>query len=48
LAGIVAIYNFDTKRESSDEVLYYLVSAMRMVQHRGKAYWKMMVGERVL
>jgi amidophosphoribosyltransferase len=48
LAGIVAIYNFNTKRESSDEVLYYLVSAMRMVQHRGKAYWKMMVGERVL
>ena len=40
----MAIYNFDTKRESSDEVLYYLVSAMRMVQHRGKAYWKMMVG----
>jgi amidophosphoribosyltransferase len=48
LAGIVAIYDFDTKRESSDEVLFYLVSAMRMVQHRGKAYWKMMVGERVL
>lgn len=48
MAGIVAIYDFDTKRESSDEVLFYLVSAMRMVQHRGKAYWKMMVGERVL
>ena len=44
----MAIYDFDTKRESSDEVLFYLVSAMRMVQHRGKAYWKMMVGERVL
>ncbi|HEX6645920.1 MAG TPA: hypothetical protein VF047_01940 [Nitrososphaeraceae archaeon] len=48
MAGIIAIYDFDTKRESSDEVLFYLVSAMRMVQHRGKAYWKMMVGERVL
>ena len=48
MAGIVAIYDFDTKRESSDEILFYLVSAMRMVQHRGKAYWKMMVGERVL
>ncbi|MGI0000301.1 MAG: hypothetical protein ACRD6Q_03675, partial [Nitrososphaeraceae archaeon] len=48
MAGIVAIYDFDTKKESSDEVLFYLVSAMRMVQHRGKAYWKMMVGERVL
>lgn len=48
MAGIVAIYDFDTKRESSDDVLFYLVSAMRMVQHRGKAYWKMMVGERVL
>ena len=44
----MAIYDFDTKRESLDEVLFYLVSAMRMVQHRGKAYWKMMVGERVL
>ena len=44
----MAIYDFDTKKESSDEVLFYLVSAMRMVQHRGKAYWKMMVGERVL
>lgn len=44
----MAIYDFDTKRESSDEILFYLVSAMRMVQHRGKAYWKMMVGERVL
>ena len=48
MAGIVAIYDFDTKRESSDDVLFYLVCAMRMVQHRGKAYWKMMVGERVL
>jgi amidophosphoribosyltransferase len=48
LAGIVAICDFDTKKESSDDVLFYLVSAMRMVQHRGKAYWKMMVGERVL
>lgn len=48
MAGIIAIYDFDTKRESSDDVLFYLVSAMRMVQHRGKAYWKMMVGERVL
>ncbi|MGZ5548739.1 MAG: hypothetical protein ACXWFZ_12410, partial [Nitrososphaeraceae archaeon] len=48
MAGIVAIYNFDTKRNSSREILFYLVSSMRMVQHRGKAYWKMMIGERVL
>jgi amidophosphoribosyltransferase len=48
LAGIVAIYNFDVKRESCDEILFYLVSAMRMLQHRGKAYWKMIVGEKVL
>ncbi len=44
----MAIYDFDAKRESTGEVLFYLVSSMRMVQHRGKAYWKMMVGERVL
>ncbi|HSE99448.1 MAG TPA: hypothetical protein VLA48_01005, partial [Nitrososphaeraceae archaeon] len=48
MAGIVAIYNFDDKRESCDEILFYLVSAMRMLQHRGKAYWKMIVGEKVL
>jgi amidophosphoribosyltransferase len=48
LAGIVAIYNFDVKRESYDEILFYLISAMRMLQHRGKAYWKMIVGEKVL
>ena len=44
----MAIYDFDTKGNSSGEILFYLVSSMRMVQHRGKAYWKMMIGERVL
>jgi amidophosphoribosyltransferase len=48
LAGIVAIYNFDIKRKSSNDLIFYLVSAMRMLQHRGKAYWKMMIGEKVL
>lgn len=48
MAGIVALYNFDTKKYSPGEILFYLVSSMRMVQHRGKAYWKMMIGDRVL
>jgi amidophosphoribosyltransferase len=48
LAGIVGIYNFDIKNESSDVIFFYLISAMRMLQHRGKAYWKIMVGEKVL
>ena len=48
MAGIVAIYNFDVKREPCDEILFYLIGAMRMLQHRGKAYWKMIVGEKVL
>jgi amidophosphoribosyltransferase len=48
LAGIVAIYNFDFKKKTSNDLIFYLVSAMRMLQHRGKAYWKMMIGEKVL
>jgi amidophosphoribosyltransferase len=43
LAGIVAIYNQSTEPKS-DNVIYYLADAMRMLQHRGKAYWKMMAG----
>ncbi|MEW5841069.1 hypothetical protein [Nitrososphaera sp.] len=42
MAGIVAIYNHG--HESNKAVIYYLAHAMRMLQHRGKAYWKMMVG----
>ena len=42
MAGIVAIYNHGS--EPHKAVLYYLAHAMRMLQHRGKAYWKLMVG----
>lgn len=42
MAGIVAIYSHGA--ESNKAVLYYLTHAMRMLQHRGKAHWKMMVG----
>jgi amidophosphoribosyltransferase len=42
MAGIVAIYSHGA--ESNKAVLYLLAHAMRMLQHRGKAHWKMMVG----
>ena len=42
MAGIVAIYNHGS--EPNKAVNYYLAHAMRMLQHRGKAYWKIMVG----
>jgi amidophosphoribosyltransferase len=42
MAGIVAIYNHGA--EPKQAVVYYLAHAMRMLQHRGKAYWRMMVG----
>ena len=48
MAGIIAIHNFDVKKESSHDLIFYLVSAMRMLQHRGKAYWKMMIGKKIL
>jgi amidophosphoribosyltransferase len=41
LAGIVAFYSHGTNNRN---VIYYLAHSMRMLQHRGKAYWKMMVG----
>lgn len=42
MAGIVAIYNHATGPKNN--VIYYLAHAMRMLQHRGKAYWKLIVG----
>jgi amidophosphoribosyltransferase len=42
LAGIVAIYS---QSSNSKNIIYYLAHSMRMLQHRGKAYWKMIVGE---
>ncbi|HEV8405571.1 MAG TPA: hypothetical protein VGQ13_06665 [Nitrososphaera sp.] len=41
MAGIVAFYSHGTNNRN---VIYYLAHSMRMLQHRGKAYWKMMVG----
>lgn len=41
MAGIVAFYSHGTNNKN---VIYYLAHSMRMLQHRGKAYWKMMVG----
>ena len=42
MAGIVAIYNLGEEKDSS--VIYYLAHSMLMLQHRGKAYWQMAVG----
>jgi len=43
LAGIVAIYGYSSNTQ--DNIIYYLAHSMRRLQHRGKAYWKMIVGE---
>lgn len=42
MAGIVAVYNRGSGGKNN--VLYYLAHSMRKLQHRGKAYWKMIVG----
>ena len=45
MAGIVAISSYyATSEPKRNNVIYYLVDAMRMLQHRGKAYWKVIVG----
>ena len=43
MAGIVAIYGYGSNTQ--DNIIYYLSHSMRRLQHRGKAYWKMIVGE---
>jgi amidophosphoribosyltransferase len=45
LAGIVAVYNLGA--DASKNAIYYLAHSMRMLQHRGKAYWKMAIGNGV-
>lgn len=42
MAGIVAVYSHTAGTRNN--VIYYLAHSMRMLQHRGKAYWKMIVG----
>jgi amidophosphoribosyltransferase len=44
LAGIVAVYSYGSDSKNNN-ILYYLAHSMRRLQHRGKAYWKMIVGE---
>ncbi|HEY9406772.1 MAG TPA: hypothetical protein VIP53_04915 [Nitrososphaera sp.] len=43
MAGIVAIYSYGSNTQNN--IIYYLAHSMRRLQHRGKAYWKMIVGE---
>ncbi|MGI0028922.1 MAG: hypothetical protein ACREAQ_04320, partial [Nitrososphaera sp.] len=43
MAGIVAIYNHGSGTRNGS-IIYYLAHSMRLLQHRGKAYWKMVVG----
>ena len=43
MAGIVAIYNLEEKKSN---IVYLLAHSMRRLQHRGKAYWKIMVGQK--
>ena len=47
MAGIVAIYSLveDTNRNI---IIHYLAHSMQMLQHRGKAYWKMVICNRVI
>jgi amidophosphoribosyltransferase len=47
VAGIVAIYNLVAETNSSI-IIHYLAHSMQMLQHRGKAYWKMVIGNRVI
>jgi amidophosphoribosyltransferase len=43
VAGIVAICNLGAEKDNAN-VIYYLAHSMLMLQHRGKAYWQMAVG----
>jgi amidophosphoribosyltransferase len=46
MAGIVAIYNVGSV--TNEDIIYYLLYSMRMLQHRGKAYWRMAIGNGVV
>ncbi|MFL6338357.1 MAG: hypothetical protein ACJ718_04485, partial [Nitrososphaeraceae archaeon] len=47
MAGIVAIYNL-VAGTNSNTIIHYLARSMQMLQHRGKAYWKMVIGNGVI
>ena len=40
MAGIFAITNYTTDRET---LISYFINSLRMLQHRGKAYWKITI-----
>ena len=40
----MAIYSYGSNSKNNN-IIYYLAHSMRRLQHRGKAYWKMIVGE---
>ena len=40
----MAIYSYGSNSKNNS-IIYYLAHSMRRLQHRGKAYWKMIVGE---
>ena len=44
MAGIVAIYNLVAEADGNI-LAQYLSHSMQMLQHRGKAYWKMVIGD---
>ncbi len=45
MAGLVAINTSDV---GGSDIVYLLSHCMRMLQHRGKAYWKMVVGKKAI
>src|ERR671938_671712 len=47
VAGIVAIYNLVAESDSNI-LAQYLSHSMQMLQHRGKAYWKMVMGDGII
>jgi len=40
LAGIFAIANCSTDKE---DLMSYFINSLQMLQHRGKAYWKVII-----
>ena len=47
MAGIVAVYSLIADR-NKNIIIHYLAHSMQMLQHRGKAYWKMVIGNRAV
>jgi amidophosphoribosyltransferase len=44
LAGIIALNSLDSTIDN-DSIIGLLAHSMRLLQHRGKAYWKMIIGD---